>query len=310
MDRFVLELVNQRWINPLWDWLMIGLSTVGFVALPLIGYAMWKYGRHGRIRQIGIVILWALAGSALLTMIFYYLAMRPRPGLLWPNEIRLLLPTPPFPAFPSGHAAAAFATATVLTLGLRRWWVSMVAAMGAAAISYSRIYLGHHYPSDLFAGAVFGTTVGAAVYGLLLVEGVFYERARWLLWPQIAIVIVMTQMAYLDILPKTLLKWPYSDKVIHALFFGAVVFWLTMWWPERRVQVGQWALPLAIVVPIGLALVEEGYQVYSPLRTGDLVDLSADLVGMVVFWWLSRRLMTMQSVQGKVTGETQLQIDA
>lgn len=300
MDRFVLELVNQRWINPLLDWVMIGLTTVGIVALPLFGYAIWKRGRHERSRQTGFTILWALAGSALLTLLFYYLAMRPRPDVLWPGEIRLLLPTPPFPAFPSGHAAAAFATATVLIMGLRRWWVSVLAIIGALAISYSRIYLGHHYPSDLFAGAVFGVAVGAAAYGLLLIEGRFYERVRWLLWPQIAFVIVMTQMAYLDILPKTLLRWPYSDKVIHALFFGAVVFWLTMWWPERRVQVGRWALPLAIVVPIGLALMEEGYQVYSPLRTGDLVDLSADLVGMAGFWWLSRRFL---ALQGKVMAE-------
>ncbi|HRW11098.1 MAG TPA: VanZ family protein, partial [Caldilineaceae bacterium] len=158
----------------------------------------------------------------------------------------------------------------------------------------SRIYLGHHYPSDLFAGAVFGVAVGAAVYGLLLLEGTLQERVRWLLWPQIGLVIVMTQMAYLDVLPKSLLAWPHADKVIHTLFFGAVVFWLTMWWPERRVQVGRWALPLAIVLPITLALAEEIVQAYSPLRTGDLLDLSADLVGMVGFGWLSRRFITMQ----------------
>jgi len=297
MDQWVLTWVNQRWVNPLLDWVMIGLTTVGFVALPVVGYLLWQWGQRGqnaRIRRTGAAILWALVGSTLLTMLFYYLAMRPRPGILWPDTIRLLLPTPPFPAFPSGHAAAAFATAAVLILAVRRWWVSLFAIAAALAISYSRVYLGHHYPSDLFAGAIFGTAVGAAAYGLLLIEGQLYERARWLLWPQIGLVIVMTQMAYLDILPKTLLRWPYSDKVIHALFFGAVVFWLTMWWPDRWVQVGRWALPLAIVVPIALALAEEIYQVYSPLRTGDLADLSADLLGMAVFWWLGRRGVAMQ----------------
>ena len=39
------------------------------------------------------------------TLLFYYLAMRPRPALLWPDAVRLILPTPPLPAFPSGHAA-------------------------------------------------------------------------------------------------------------------------------------------------------------------------------------------------------------
>jgi undecaprenyl-diphosphatase len=291
MDRFVLDLVNQQWTNPLLDWLMIGLTTVGFALLPLVGYLLWKWGHRARWRQVGAAILWALAGSAVLTFLFYYLAMRPRPELVWPGELRLLLPTPPLPALPSGHAAAAFATATVLFLGVRRRWVSTLAVVGALAISYSRIYLGHHYPSDLFAGAVFGMAVGAAAYGLLLLEGNLYERVRWLLWPQVGLVIVMTQMAYLDVLPTRLLLWPYADKVIHALFFGAVVFWLTMWWPERRVRVGRWALPLAIVLPITLALAEEIVQAFSPLRTGDLVDLSADLLGMITFWWLSRRLI-------------------
>lgn len=295
MDQWVLALVNQRWTNPVLDVVMVLFTTVGIVVLPLLGYGLLRRGATLRTRQIGKALLLALLLSTAVTFLFYYLAMRPRPALLWPDTIRLLLPTPPFPAFPSGHAAAAFATATVLIMGFRRWWLALVALIGALAISYSRVYLGHHYPSDLFAGAVFGTAMGAAAYGLLLIEGSLYQRARWLLWPQIGFVIVMTQMAYLDILPKSLLAWPYSDKVIHALFFGAVVFWLTMWWPERRVQVGPWALPLAIVLPITLALLEEGYQVYSPLRTGDLLDLSADLVGMVGFWWLSRRFLVYAS---------------
>ncbi len=292
MDQWVLTLVNQRWTNPLLDVVMILLTTVGIAALPLLGYGLLRRGTTLRTRQLGKALLLALLLSTVVTFLFYYLAMRPRPALFWPGTIRLLLPTPPFPAFPSGHAAAAFASATVLILGLRRRWVSVTAIVGALAISYSRIYLGHHYPSDLFAGAVFGTAMGAAAYGLLLIEGSLYQRARWLLWPQIGFVIVMTQMAYLDILPKSLLAWPNSDKVIHALFFGAVVFWLTMWWPERWVQVGRLRVPLAIVLPISLALGEEIVQAFSPLRTGDLMDLSADLAGMVVFWWLSWRLMT------------------
>lgn len=291
MDRIVLELVNQRWTSPLLDWVMVGLTTVGFLLLPLIGYLLWQRGPSTRERRIGLAMLWALVGSGFLTFLFYYLAMRARPEFFYPDNIRLILPTPPFPAFPSGHTTAAFATATVLILGFQRWWVSVLAMISALAISYSRVYLGHHYPSDLFAGAVLGVAVGAAAYGLLLLEGQLFQRIRWLLWPQIGLVIVMTQMAYLNVLPTSLLAWPHADKVIHALFFGAVVFWLTMWWPERRVQVGPWALPLAIVVPITLALVEEIVQAFSPLRTGDLIDLSADLVGMVAFWWLSRRFL-------------------
>lgn len=288
MDRWLLEMINQRWIHPTVDVVMILLTTVGFAALPLLAIGLIWRGQSQTKREVGWAILLALGLSAVVTLLFYYLALRPRPAILWPDEIRLLLPTPPFPSFPSGHAAAAFATAIVVIMATRRWWRGGLAFVGALLISYSRVYLGHHYPSDLFAGAVFGLAMGAAAYGLVVVKGPLYQRIRWLLWPQIAFVIVMTQMAYLDILPQGLLQWPYADKVIHALFFGAVVFWLNLWWQGRTVTMGRQALPLAVVVPFSLALLEEGYQIYSPLRTGDIVDLMADLVGMVGFWWLSR----------------------
>ncbi len=291
MDRWLLGLINQQWTNPLLDGMMVGVSTMGLVALPLLGVGLQRWGEEPRTRQIGKTLLLALVASLAFTLLFYYLALRPRPALLWPTEIRLLLPTPRLPAFPSGHTAAAFATATVLLLGARRGWITTVATVGALLMGYSRVYLGHHYPSDLLAGAVLGAGVGAAAHGLLLVRGSLAQRLRWLLWLQIALVVVMTQMAYLNVLPVALLQWPFADKVIHALFFGAVTFWLNLWWPERWVRMGRWALPLAIVAPFTLALLEEGIQHFSPLRTGDPVDLAADLVGMVGFWWLSRRFV-------------------
>ena len=36
----------------------------------------------------------------------------------------------------------------------------------AALISYSRIYLGVHYPSDIIGGAILGITIGYVIYSL------------------------------------------------------------------------------------------------------------------------------------------------
>ncbi len=73
---------------------------------------------------------------------------------------------------------------------------------------------------------------------------------QWLVWPQAALVVVLTQMAYLGYLPWHLLRWPYADKVLHFLLFGAVVFWLNLWLNGRTMQLGHWVIPIAIFLPM------------------------------------------------------------
>lgn len=286
MDRWFLQLVNQAFVYPGLDWLMVALTVGAIPALPLVGWLL-----IGRQRtRLGWTVLLALVCSLCLTVLFYYLGLRPRP-----TAVRLLLPTPPFPSYPSGHTAAAFATVAVLALALRRWWVTALAVVGALGISVSRLYLGHHYPSDVIGGAVLGLAVGASVYGLRDGGRTLAARLQWLVWTQAAIVFLVTQMAYLDLLPKALLAWPFSDKVMHGLLFGAVVFWLNLWLNNRQLTYRRWSIPLAIALPFGLALLEEGLQTFSPLRTFDLTDLLSDLIGMCCFWWLSGRLLLVEA---------------
>ncbi|HEX8207613.1 MAG TPA: vanadium-dependent haloperoxidase, partial [Solirubrobacteraceae bacterium] len=68
-----------------------------------------------------------------------------------------LLPTPPFPAYPSGHAATSGAAATVLEARFpSHLWDLRQAAEEAAA---SRIYGGIHFPVDGSAGLDLGRRV-------------------------------------------------------------------------------------------------------------------------------------------------------
>lgn len=66
--------------------------------------------------------------------------------------------------FPSCHAANSFALATFLALTVRRrGFVAFI--MGWALVnSYSRLYLGVHYPGDLFVGAIIGSTFAWICY--------------------------------------------------------------------------------------------------------------------------------------------------
>src|SRR2546423_11247748 len=67
-------------------------------------------------------------------------------------EPKALVPVPLDHSFPSGHAATSFACATTLALAFPRLAVPLYAL--AAAIAFSRVYVGVHYPLDALGGAV------------------------------------------------------------------------------------------------------------------------------------------------------------
>jgi undecaprenyl-diphosphatase len=265
---------------------MVALTTVGFAALPGLGAAFLI----GKDRRVGMAILASLLISLILVAALQFLALRPRP-----ENVRLLQAMPNFPAFPSGHAAAAFGTAVVLGLSLRRlrWWA--VALTGAALIALSRVYLGHHYPSDILGGAALGASVGAVCYAVWVQRQPGQSVWRWLLWPQVAIVILISQMAYLNLIPAQVFIWPWTDKVMHFVLFGAVTFWLNLWVQGRKVSLWDRSVPLAVALPFLIATLEEGAQQLSPLRSSSWSDLSSDLLGMMVFWGLSQWLLSRQT---------------
>jgi membrane-associated phospholipid phosphatase len=60
------------------------------------------------------------------------------------------------PAFPSGHAQGAFVGWGYLAARFRRRWLWIVAIVMAVLISFSRMYLGVHFPQDVLAGAFVG----------------------------------------------------------------------------------------------------------------------------------------------------------
>jgi undecaprenyl-diphosphatase len=78
-------------------------------------------------------------------------------------ERRGLAPSSSTYSFPSGHATSATAGALVVSQIWPRaraiWWAC------AVLISYSRIYLGHHYPLDVLGGALLGVALAYWVLG-------------------------------------------------------------------------------------------------------------------------------------------------
>lgn len=66
--------------------------------------------------------------------------------------------------FVSSHAANTFGVAVFISFLFSKRWITLGLIFWAAFVSYSRIYLGVHYPGDVLVGAIVGAGIGIAVW--------------------------------------------------------------------------------------------------------------------------------------------------
>lgn len=187
LDTALFRFVNQSLSNSCFDWLMPVLSGFALFipALILLGILfVWKGGARARLCVFFLLLVTAL-GDGVICRTLKQATARPRPCLTLPDvRLPMLLrasrentaPPAPVPApsdgrvpgcspsgsMPSAHAANCFAAATVAFIFFRR--TARLLYPLAAAVAFSRVYNGVHYPSDVLAGAVLG-----AGYALALV---------------------------------------------------------------------------------------------------------------------------------------------
>jgi membrane-associated phospholipid phosphatase len=107
------------------------------------------------LRDNGYELALAEAGNFVFTRIIKLVVNRPRPYVTYPFLDPYKKTLTQY-SFPSGHASTAFAAATTLSIQYKKWYVVTPAYLWAAGVSYSRMHLGVHYPTDIMAGAVFG----------------------------------------------------------------------------------------------------------------------------------------------------------
>jgi membrane-associated phospholipid phosphatase len=114
-------------------------------------------GRHAATRGLTSVAV----TSVVVNLGIKTVARRRRPDRLARDIPRSQqVPMPASSSFPSGHSAAAFAFATSVASVLPMAGLPLRGL--AALVAYSRVHTGVHYPGDVVAGALLGTTLAQA----------------------------------------------------------------------------------------------------------------------------------------------------
>jgi undecaprenyl-diphosphatase len=201
MDKTLLLFINREWTNPFLDWLMATFTSfdvwmpILFVVVLLL---LWR--GNFRARRFVIVTLLTIGFiDGVFTQSMKKLINRPRPSqaLAEVREVSLEKATPAIlgvcqpvqvslsdppeglvigRSFPSGHAMNNTVIATLAVLFFGR--LGALYIVPAGIVSYSRIYCGSHWPSDVIVSIVLG--IGFSLT-LASIANLAYKRlaSRW-----------------------------------------------------------------------------------------------------------------------------------
>lgn len=162
--------------SPFWDTFMTYMSSRVFwvpMYMLILAYLMYYY-RKRSILQIGAMVI-AVAAADLISSRFFkpfFARLRPCHDESLSEVVNMVSGCGGRFGFISSHAANTFAFAAALCLILdKRYRIFKVFLLiWASIVSYSRIYLGVHYPGDVLGGALLGILLG-------MVMAFFYRQA-------------------------------------------------------------------------------------------------------------------------------------
>lgn len=123
--------------------------------------------RNRMLVVLGTLILAYVVSEQSSVHLFKEVFMRPRPchEPSLAGQVRLVVDGCGGPyGFVSTHAANSFNLAMLSALLMKRRWFTVSVFAWAILVSYSRIYVGVHYPGDMLGGALLGITIGIAAY--------------------------------------------------------------------------------------------------------------------------------------------------
>lgn len=156
-----INLNRDRSLDPFFIFITNGVTPI-CIAVPIILFLWSLFRKQLILQKKSIYIGFSVIISSLISTLLKVSINRIRPFSAYSFIEKVTNVTSA--SFPSGHTSTAFVIATSLSIAFPKWYVIVFSFLWALTIGYSRMYLGVHYPSEVFAGAIIGSGSAFIIY--------------------------------------------------------------------------------------------------------------------------------------------------
>jgi membrane-associated phospholipid phosphatase len=166
LDHSALRWVVERRLSalngPMKAWTRAG-NWQAWMGILVLG-VLWGSLFGGEVRELCLRAAPRVIGTWIFCTWLKRVIRRKRPDQIL-NGLRPLLPNPDPYSFPSSHSACAWAACLSLGLSIQAPWALPLLIVHAVGVSFSRIYVGAHFPSDVLAGSGIGVITALTARG-------------------------------------------------------------------------------------------------------------------------------------------------
>lgn len=164
LDYQIIHFINNL-RNPVLDYFNIGVTYLGSDIFALGVILALILLPQTYFRPFAVQGALTLLLTTLVVQIIKRLIRRKRP-FEHSKELRSIrIGVDPY-SFPSGHTAAAFGLATSINLIIISPLIQFIFLLLAFLVGFSRVYLAVHYPSDVIAGGIIGSTFAVLIHAI------------------------------------------------------------------------------------------------------------------------------------------------